>query len=88
MKYGFLFLIFSMTTAVSAPPAFISQENHKIAFKSDQDVMVYICDSKGAKKYHLVKNCRGLSNCKHDIIKVSLKTAVSKGKEDLCGWED
>ncbi len=48
---------------------------------------VYICDSKGAKKYHLIQTCRGLNACKHEIIKVTLKEAKAKGL-DLCGWED
>ncbi len=34
---------------------------------------VYICGSKGAKKYHFSKTCRGLSNCKHEIKQVTLK---------------
>lgn len=48
---------------------------------------VYLCDSAGGKKYHYSKNCRGLSSCKHDIIKVSLKKAQTLGKT-LCGWEE
>ena len=48
---------------------------------------VFICGTKGAKKYHYSKNCRGLSNCKHEIKKVSLKEAKRYGLE-LCGWED
>jgi len=47
---------------------------------------VYICKSKGAKKYHLIENCRGLSNCKAEVGKVTLKEAQSQGK-DLCGFE-
>ena len=49
---------------------------------------VYICDSEGAKKYHLNKNCRGLKNCNHKIIKVTIEEAKKKGKKTLCGWED
>ena len=48
---------------------------------------VYLCNSSGGKKYHYSKNCRGLSSCEHQIIKVSLQKAKSMGK-DLCGWED
>jgi hypothetical protein len=48
---------------------------------------VYICNSKGAKKYHLKEFCRGLSACKHEVIKVTLKEAKAKGL-GLCGWED
>ena len=49
---------------------------------------VYICDSEGAKKYHLSKNCRGLKSCTHKIIKVTIEEAKKKGKKELCGWED
>ncbi|ACU08123.1 hypothetical protein FIC_01679 [Flavobacteriaceae bacterium 3519-10] len=48
---------------------------------------VYLCDSDGGKKYHFTKNCRGLSNCQHEIIKVTLKKAQSLGKT-LCGHEN
>ncbi|SMC42449.1 hypothetical protein SAMN06296427_102123 [Moheibacter sediminis] len=47
---------------------------------------VYLCDSSGGKKYHYSKGCRGLSNCQHEIIKVSLEDAKKRGKT-LCGWE-
>lgn len=48
---------------------------------------VYICVSKGAKRYHLTKTCKGLSNCKHTIKKVTLTEAKEMGLT-LCGWED
>ncbi len=48
---------------------------------------VYLCDSTGGKKYHYSKTCRGLSNCQHEIIKVTLEEAKKRGKT-LCGWED
>lgn len=48
---------------------------------------VYVCVSKGAKKYHYDKSCKGLSNCKHTIKKVSLSEAQNMGLS-LCGWED
>lgn len=48
---------------------------------------VYICFSKGAKKYHYNKFCIGLTNCKHTIKKVSLSEAKELGLS-LCGWED
>lgn len=47
---------------------------------------VYICKGKYSKKYHYDKNCRGLSNCKADIILVDLQDAKKIGR-DLCGWE-
>lgn len=48
---------------------------------------VYICGPRGAKKYHYTENCRGLSACKHDIVKTSLSQAQNYGLA-LCGWED
>ena len=48
---------------------------------------VYICNSKGSKKYHYSETCRGLNPCKHEIIKKSLKDAKALGLT-LCGWED
>ena len=48
---------------------------------------VFICNSDGAKKYHLKSNCRGLSNCQHKVIQIALAKAKGQGKT-LCKWED
>jgi hypothetical protein len=48
---------------------------------------VYICGPKGAKKYHYSENCRGLTACRHEIVKTSLSQAQNYGLT-LCGWED
>ena len=48
---------------------------------------VYICKGKQSERYHLVKNCRGLSNCSTDTYSVSLSEAKKMGRT-LCGWED
>ena len=48
---------------------------------------VFICGSTGAKKYHYKENCRGLSACKHGVVKTSLKQAQGYGLT-ICGWED
>jgi hypothetical protein len=48
---------------------------------------VYICNSKNATKYHKKEFCRGLSACKKETVKVTLKEAKAKGLT-LCGWED
>lgn len=49
-------------------------------------VTVYVCDSKNATKYHYKENCRGLSNCKHQILSMDIEKAKKSGKS-LCGWE-
>ncbi|TXE15689.1 hypothetical protein ES692_15525 [Psychroserpens burtonensis] len=48
---------------------------------------IYICKGKYSKKYHYSEKCRGLSNCKSSIEKVTLKDAKNIGRS-LCGWED
>lgn len=48
---------------------------------------VFICGSTGAKKYHLKETCRGLSSCRSETVKTSLKQAQGLGLT-LCGWED
>lgn len=50
------------------------------------DDQVFICNSKGGKRYHLSKECRGLSNCKAEIKEVTLEEAKNDGKA-LCGYE-
>ncbi|TSJ35887.1 hypothetical protein FO440_23485 [Mucilaginibacter corticis] len=47
---------------------------------------VYICDSPGGKKYHLSQNCKGLHNCSHKIVKLTLEQAKKRGKT-LCRYE-
>jgi 5-bromo-4-chloroindolyl phosphate hydrolysis protein len=58
-----------------------------VNFHSVENKEVYICDSKGAKKYHYTNTCRGLSACKHEIVKKTLSEAKDLGLT-LCGWED
>jgi hypothetical protein len=48
---------------------------------------VYVCGASGAKKYHYKESCRGLSSCKQEVTKISLKQAQGYGLT-LCGWED
>lgn len=47
---------------------------------------VYVCDSPNAYRYHLTKNCRGLSNCSHRILAISIEEAEKENKT-LCKWE-
>ena len=55
------------------------------SFNTEKDV--YLCNTKGGKKYHFTKDCRGLGSCKGEIIKVTLTEAKEKGKT-VCGYED
>lgn len=48
---------------------------------------VYICKGPQSKKYHYIKDCRGLSSCSTDTYSVTLTEAKKLGRT-LCGWED
>lgn len=74
-KFILIFFIAALgTSATVYPPSTFSQD-------------VFICNSKGGKKYHFKKNCRGLTACKAAIKKLALTDAKKLGKE-ICGWED
>lgn len=49
---------------------------------------VFICTNPNSKKYHYVNDCKGLSNCTDNVIKVNLKEAKNKYHRELCGYED
>lgn len=51
------------------------------------ETSVFICGNTGAKRYHLKETCRGLSSCRSETVKTSLKQAQGLGLT-LCGWED
>ena len=74
-----LFLLFILTVI---PFSSFTEKNNFVSQSS-----VYLCDSPNGKKYHFSRNCRGLSNCKHSIVKVTLSEAKKRGKT-LCGWEN
>ncbi len=67
--------------------AFVTTDNDKLYNLSKQRT-VYICTGKYSKKYHYDNNCIGLSNCKSDVIEVSLKEAKVRYERTLCGLED
>jgi hypothetical protein len=48
---------------------------------------VYICDSENAVAYHYKRDCRGLKQCKHDVLKVTKEEALER-KLKRCGWEN
>lgn len=54
----------------------------------DENDFVYICQDSNSSKYHLSKNCRAISHCTSEILKVSVGDAESKFNRKLCGFED
>jgi hypothetical protein len=55
-------------------------------YSCTDNTTVYLCDSRYGKKYHLKANCRGLGNCSHRVISMTLSEAEKRGKT-RCGWE-
>jgi hypothetical protein len=57
-----------------------------ISFKPP-DKYVYICKSPKAYAYHSTTTCRGMRQCTHEIIKVTLNDAINNyGKKKACGY--
>lgn len=52
----------------------------------EKNTTAYICTSKVAKRYHLNAKCRGLKNCKSQIIPTTIATAKEREKT-LCEIE-
>lgn len=50
------------------------------------ETVVFLCDSTGARRYHLRRDCRGLKNCNYQLREVTINEAREKGKT-RCGWE-
>lgn len=44
------------------------------------DRMVYICTGKSSKRYHATPKCKGLDNCRGEIVKVTVQKAKSMGR--------
>ncbi len=56
------------------------------SFTTNETSYVYICHSQSAYSYHYKQDCKGLSRCTHDVLKVTLEDAKTKYKRKLCGW--
>ena len=52
--------------------------------KVPKETSVYICNSEKAVAYHSSKTCRGLNNCKHEILEVSKTDAVNAYGRRAC----
>lgn len=50
----------------------------------DSESKVWICTSSGAYAYHSKRTCRGLNNCKTDIVLVTKQEAIEKFRRKPC----
>ena len=58
-----------------------------LVFTTQDNPLVFICDSATAEVYHLDEKYQGLQKCKHEIKKISIEEAIAR-KLRLCGFED
>lgn len=56
-----------------------SSTSSRIAVGKSENT-VYVCTGKSAKKYHKSSRCKGLRNCKGDIVKIERSRAEAMGK--------
>jgi hypothetical protein len=77
-------------TKIDYPENFVSADTSTntpdTVLNPDKTVKVYVCKSKGSKKYHLNENCGGLKHCTHTIVTMTAQEAEGKGL-GLCGHE-
>ena len=66
-----LFIVIGTTPAASPSP--ISTE-----------AKVYVCVGGSAYAYHSNRDCRGLNNCRHEIIEVTVTDAIKKYRRKEC----
>lgn len=50
------------------------------AARTQEVTTVYVCTGGYATKYHSSYDCRGLSNCKGDVVSMSESDAIKKGR--------
>ena len=55
-----------------------------MAFTPVKKDSVYICTGKYATVYHINSTCKGLKSCKSEVVKVSLKDAMTKDNRRAC----
>jgi hypothetical protein len=70
------------TLSFSSTPSEAINESQQDRFGKDDEKLsttVYVCQSKGAKKYHLLQTCRGLSRCKHQVVSIAKSDAQNRG---------
>lgn len=48
--------------------------------ESSAETYVYICTGSSSKRYHRTTECKGLSNCKGEVKKITKAYAEQKGR--------
>ena len=66
-----LVFMFSFSLVNSGDASFKSNETGALSYTPA--TIVYICAGGTAYAYHKFRNCFGLNNCTHEIIKITIK---------------
>lgn len=77
MKKLFFFLAFALIAST------VSVSQH-YETTTNQFAAVYVCTGGYATKYHRTKDCRGLGNCKGDVVSMPESEATRQGRTK-CG---
>mgnify|MGYP006093532273 CR=1 FL=1 len=83
----YLILLFLLFSCNKQDNNLKSARNISNDLKEQKKEIYYICKGKFSKRYHLNKNCMGLSNCSTEIYEVSMQEINKRGRT-LCGFED
>jgi hypothetical protein len=73
-------VLFTLLLFVTLTGVFTSCVNDSKPSDSNTTETVYVCNSETSYAYHKSSNCRGLSNCTHEVIKVTVTEAKRKNK--------
>lgn len=79
-----LFTLVAIIALVTMTTAFAPGAAHISGSQVSKTTYVYVCTGSYARVYHSSQSCRGLNNCKGDIIKVSLSDAINKYNKRAC----
>ena len=82
-----LFILFGFFSCNNQNNNINSVKNISDDLKDHKKEIYYICKGRFSKRYHLNKNCMGLSNCSTEIYEVSMEEINKRGRT-LCGFED
>lgn len=60
--------------------------SHLNTVTSAPEVKVFICLGGTAYAYHYTRSCKGLAQCRHQIVQVTKDEAVQKYGRKACGY--
>ena len=75
----------AITLLMLLMPVMASSQHGSKGEREGNRQIVYVCTGRYAKSYHVKSDCKGLQNCKGEILKVTKTEAVAAGRKP-CGY--